>query len=202
MSFLKKLIRFGFCRCFNLFNITMTLPRRLLFLFLSGRVTKIGNATFYQPALRRGQGTIAFGHSVKIGVSQSPYFYSTYAYIEARGKNAKIEIKDNVWCNNNFVAIADQTTITISEGCLIGVNVEILDSNFHDLRPTHRHQASDPNPMPVFIGKNVFLGNNVKILKGVSIGDNTVIGNASVVTKSIPENVIAAGNPCKVIRPL
>jgi maltose O-acetyltransferase len=50
------------------------------------------------------------------------------------------------------------------------------------------------------IGKNVFVGNNVTILKGVTIGDNSVIGNASVVVDNIPENVIAAGVPCRVIK--
>ena len=54
----------------------------------------------------------------------------------------------------------------------------------------------------VVVGQNVFLGSNVVILKGVTIGDNSVIANCSVVTKSIPENVIAAGVPAKVIRRL
>ena len=52
------------------------------------------------------------------------------------------------------------------------------------------------------IGENVFLGSNVVVLKGVNIGKNSVIGNNSVVTKSIPDNVIAAGNPARVIKPL
>ena len=54
--------------------------------------------------------------------------------------------------------------------------------------------------IPVSIGNNVWIGGNVVILPGVSIGDNVVIGTGSVVTKSIPDNVIAAGNPCRIIR--
>lgn len=54
--------------------------------------------------------------------------------------------------------------------------------------------------MPVTIGNNVWLGSRVMILKGVSIGDNSVIGASSVVTKPIPANCIAAGNPAKIIR--
>ncbi len=54
----------------------------------------------------------------------------------------------------------------------------------------------------IHIQQNVFLGSNVTILKGVTIGRNSIIGNGSVVTKSIPDNVIAAGNPAKVIRTL
>ena len=59
-----------------------------------------------------------------------------------------------------------------------------------------------PKTGRVVIGENVFAGSNVKILKGVSIGDNTVIGNGSVVTKSIPGNVIAGGFPCRIIKNL
>ena len=55
---------------------------------------------------------------------------------------------------------------------------------------------------PVTVGHNVWIGGNVVILPGVSIGDNSIIGGGSVVTKDIPANVIAVGNPCKVIREL
>lgn len=68
----------------------------------------------------------------------------------------------------------------------------------------HRYRlASDPRagkPKPVIIEENVWIGEGVKVLKGVTIGKNSVIGAGSVVTKSIPDNVIAAGNPCKVIK--
>ena len=53
---------------------------------------------------------------------------------------------------------------------------------------------------PIHIGKNVWLGGDVKVLPGVTIGDNTIIGTGSIVTKDIPSNVIAVGNPCKVLR--
>ena len=59
-----------------------------------------------------------------------------------------------------------------------------------------------PNSAPIKIGNNVFIGDNVTILKGVIIGDNAVIGNGSIVTKSIPSNVIATGNPANVIKEL
>ena len=56
--------------------------------------------------------------------------------------------------------------------------------------------------MPVHIGKNCWLGAGAIVLPGVTIGDNTVIGAGSVVTKDIPDNVVAVGNPCKVLRPI
>ena len=54
--------------------------------------------------------------------------------------------------------------------------------------------------LPIYIGKNVWIGSNAAILPGVSIGDNTVIGAGSVVTRDIPANVVAVGNPCRVLR--
>jgi maltose O-acetyltransferase len=79
-----------------------------------------------------------------------------------------------------------------------------MDTDFHPLSPVNRisAKAEDASCAPVFIGRNVFVGANSLILKGVTIGDNSVIGAGSVVTSSIPENVIAAGNPCRVIRAL
>ena len=65
-----------------------------------------------------------------------------------------------------------------------------------------KRNEGNPDSFPVYIGENVFIGSNVSILKGVEIGDNSVIGNGSVVTKNIPKNVVAAGNPAKVIRNL
>lgn len=56
--------------------------------------------------------------------------------------------------------------------------------------------------LPITVGNNVWIGANVAVLSGVTIGDNVVIGAGSVVTKSIPSNVVAVGNPCRVLRPL
>ena len=58
------------------------------------------------------------------------------------------------------------------------------------------------NDKPINIGDNVWLGANVTVLPGVTIGKNSVIGAGSIVTKDIPENVVAVGNPCKVVRPI
>jgi len=86
--------------------------------------------------------------------------------------------------------------ITIGSHVKCGANTLITDSDWHPEDP-----RSGP-PAPIVIGDNVWLGVNSIVLKGVTIGENTVIGANSVVTRDIPPNVIAAGNPCKVIRPL
>ena len=77
-----------------------------------------------------------------------------------------------------------------------GANTLITDGDWH---------LDDPRagePAPIIIEENVWLGEGVKVLKGVTIGKNTVIGVGSVVTKNIPANVMAAGNPCRVIKEL
>ena len=93
----------------------------------------------------------------------------------------------------------DQPTLTY---VLIGVNVSIHDANFHHLDPSLRHVANDPEPASVRIEDNVWIGDNVKVLKGVTIGANSVIGNGSIVSRSVPAGVVAAGVPARVIRNL
>ncbi|MBZ5583962.1 MAG: hypothetical protein LAQ30_17475 [Acidobacteriia bacterium] len=87
---------------------------------------------------------------------------------------------------------------------MLGANVTIVDTDFHSLNPYKRAMKGSEEyaSEPVVIGKRVFIGTAVTILKGVTIGDNTVIGAGSVVTKSLPGNVIAAGNPCRPIKTL
>jgi galactoside O-acetyltransferase len=81
---------------------------------------------------------------------------------------------------------------------MLGPNVVIATAG-HPILPELREKALQFN-MPVHIGRNCWLGAGVIVLPGVTIGDNTVIGAGSVVTKDIPANVVAVGNPCKVLR--
>ena len=138
---------------------------------------------------------------MNLGVVASPGFYNMYGYIDARNIVSKIVIGDNVHINNNFFICSEGEGIEIEENTLIGINCQIMDSDFHDLDPEKR-TTGILKTAKVIIGKNVFIGNNVSILKGVTIGDNSVIGTGAVVTKSIPANTIAAGNPAVVIRDL
>ena len=97
-------------------------------------------------------------------------------------------------CGFSGVSIWCFKSITIGNDVRVGANCFILDGDGHqdDLR-------SGQNA-PVVIGDHVWLGANVTVLKGVTIGENSLIGMGSVVTKDIPANVVAAGNPCRVIR--
>lgn len=174
-------------------------PRILKYKLLSNCQNVIGKPVCYQPVQLLGQGTIQFGKNARVGVNPSPFLYSGYGYIDARKAHSKIFIGDEVWINNNVMLASEGEGIEIGSKTLIGLNVEITDSDFHDLHP-NRRMGGIPQTAKVIIGKNVFIGSNVKILKGVCIGDNSVIANGSVVTKSIPADVIAGGIPAKVIK--
>ena len=102
-----------------------------------------------------------------------------------------------VYANFNLTLV-DDTHIYIGDYTMLGPNV-VLATAGHPILPELRPLAYQYN-MPIYIGKNCWLGAGVIVLPGITIGDNTVIGAGSVVTKDVPANVIAVGNPCKVIR--
>ena len=102
-----------------------------------------------------------------------------------------------VYANYNLTLV-DDTHIYVGDDTMFGPNVTIATAG-HPLNPELRQRGLQYN-MPVRIGKNCWLGAGVIVMPGVTIGDNTVIGAGSVVTKDIPSNVVAVGNPCRVLR--
>ncbi len=178
------------------------LPRVLKYQFLSTNENVNGKPIINQAIQMNGLGKINFKDNVTIGIDPSPFLYSTYGYIEARNIDSIITIGENTFINNNCVIISEGEGIEISKNCLIGTNCEIFDSDFHNLDPLLRLDPNSIKTAKVILEENVFLGSNVKVLKGVTIGKNSVIANSSVVTKSIPSNVIAAGIPAKKIKNL
>ena len=104
---------------------------------------------------------------------------------------------NSVYANFNLTLV-DNTDIFIGDECMIGPNVVIATAG-HPIEPELRRKAAQFN-IPVHIGRNVWIGAGAVILPGVHIGDNSVIGAGSVVTKDIPENSVAYGNPCRVVR--
>ncbi len=104
-----------------------------------------------------------------------------------------------VYSNFNLTLV-DDTHIYIGDYTMIGPNVTIATAG-HPVLPELRRQGMQYN-IPVRIGSNCWLGAGVMVMPGVTIGDNTVIGAGSVVTRDIPANVVAAGTPCRVMRPI
>lgn len=103
----------------------------------------------------------------------------------------------NVYANFNLTLV-DDSHIYVGDYTMIGPNVVIATAG-HPILPELREKAYQYN-MPVHIGRNCWIGAGALIMPGVTIGDNTVIGAGSVVTKDIPANVVAVGNPCRVLR--
>lgn len=102
-----------------------------------------------------------------------------------------------IYVNYNLTCV-DDTHIYIGDYTMIGPNVTIATAG-HPILPELRQKGLQYN-MPVRIGKNCWIGAGAIILPGVTIGDNVVIGAGSIVTKDIPSNVIAVGNPCRIMR--
>ena len=173
-------------------------PRILKYKFLSDCKHVSGAPIYNQPALLTGLGQINFGARVVLGYFPSPYFYSGYVHIESRATDGNITIGNGVYINNNFFAICDHGKIIIGNDTLIGVNCQIINSDFHETDPLKR-VSGKPVSADVILGTNVFLGNNVVITKGVTLGNNLVVANSAVVTKSFPDNVIIGDTPAKVI---
>ena len=110
-----------------------------------------------------------------------------------------ISVGKRFFANFNFTVL-DEARVTIGDDCFIGPNVGIYTA-CHSTDPVERNTRQEW-ALPVTIGDNVWIGGSVTILAGVTIGDNVTIGAGSVVTRDIPSNVIAVGNPCRVIKKL
>ena len=118
-----------------------------------------------------------------------PPFHCDYGY--------NIEVGENFYANYNLV-ILDVGKVRIGKNVMFAPNVSIYTAG-HPVHPDSRNSGYEYG-IDITIGDNVWIGGNVCVLPGVKIGDNVVIGAGSVVTKDLPDNVIAVENPCRVIR--
>jgi acetyltransferase-like isoleucine patch superfamily enzyme len=125
------------------------------------------------------------GEHIKI---EAP-FHCDYGY--------NIEVGENFFANYNLTVL-DVGKVKIGKNAQIAPNVSIYTAG-HPVHPDSRNSGYEYG-VAITIGDNVWIGGNVCILPGVNIGNNVVIGAGSVVTKDLPDNVIAAGNPCRIVR--
>ena len=118
-----------------------------------------------------------------------PPFHCDYGY--------NIEVGTDFFANYNFIVL-DVGKVKIGDHFMCGPNVQICTAG-HPIHPESRNSGYEYG-IDITIGENVWIGGNVLVCPGVTIGNNVVIGGGSVVTKDIPDNVVAVGNPCRVLR--
>lgn len=155
------------------------------------RITRLLNATLETQREERKLLTKELFAEAGEGSYIEPPFFCDY------GRNTRVG--KNFYCNYDCVFL-DCGPITIGDNVMLGPKVALYAVN-HPIDPVVRSSNYD-FPEPITIGSNVWIGGSAVICPGVTIGDNTVIGAGSVVTRDIPAGVVAAGNPCRVIRPI
>ena len=156
-----------------------------------------------------------FLKSVKNPAVELGKHVSCYAGVSfAIGKAGSCKVGDFTLLNGALIMAEER--IEIGSHCLVSWNVGIADSDFHPIEPAQRlvdaealapfYENRPPRPKletrPVRIADNVWIGMNAIILKGVSIGENSVVAAGSVVSKSVPANVVVAGNPAVIVKEL
>lgn len=185
--------------------------RRVLF-----RGTKVARIAYYRtlstgsfrgrpprivgPVLLLGPG-IVDADGATLGYWPSPDMLNGYVHIQVSAATTSVRIGAGSVINNGVKLLAEGPGIDIGHHVLVGRNTEIYDSDRHELHP-ERRDGGTPSMGQVVIDDNAFIGSGVKIGKGVHIGRDSVIGMGSVVVSNILAGVIAAGNPCRVIREL
>ncbi len=148
---------------------------------------------------RRSQINIGDGLQLRSNIHSNPLGPNHPVIITTWQAGAVIEIGSQFGMTGGVLCSAQQ--IIIGNRVIVGANCTITDTDFHPLDlQMRRNQPQDAFTAPVVIEDDVFIGMNCLILKGVTIGRGSVIGAGSVVTRSIPSNVVAAGNPAKVVR--
>lgn len=184
----------------KLAHILIQAPRIVQYRMLSTCCRVEGTFSAKQPVVIHGKGRIVFRGDIKLGYRYSPGFYDGSIYIEARNSGSVISFGRGVRINNNVSIIAEGDGVEIGDNVFIGMGCVLMDTDGHPVDADSRLAMRPAATAPIRVGNQVFIGNNVTVLKGVSIGDNSVIAAGSVVTKSLPANVVCGGVPARVIK--
>lgn len=162
------------------------------------RCAEVGRGLYVEGQIPQivGSGRITIGEDVRIGTR------NTWIVGFKVSEDAELTIGDRVSVNY-------QTTISVAKSVHIGDdtrvagNVQIYDNISHPLSPERRLRNESFTPdeaAPVVIGRNCWIGNQAIIMRGVTIGDNSIVAAGAIVTKSVPPNVLVAGNPARIIK--
>lgn len=165
---------------------------------LDGRLSVGKNIRILVPVRCDGKGAVSIGDGTVLGWPLSVRLGNGEILLQARGESARVAVGRNVAFSNNVSIIAMQS-VTIGDDCLVGDSALFMDSDFHEIDPADRRKGSGVTKA-ITVGRNVWFGSRIIVQKGVTIGDNSIIASQSVVTRDVPPNCIAGGNPAKVIR--
>lgn len=172
-------------------GIKVSRPRHLV---ISGPGVSIGSFCRIDPAPDAQVHLSCWPHSNDNSSQSDDHQHAAFAEA-VPSEGPVIELGDYCTLSPGVRFIAAQK-ITTGHSCMFAGNVYVTDADWHD----RQHRVFPPGPTaPVVLGDNVWLAEGVLVLKGVTIGDNTIVGAGSVVTRSLPENAIAAGNPATVV---
>jgi maltose O-acetyltransferase len=151
------------------------------------------------PTVFKGPGLIRLAPSVVFGVQRSPGSFGC-TYVEARTPQSLIEIGDKTVISNRGMFFSEGAHIRIGARCLFGSEVQVLDSNAHQLALGQRH-LPDQKPLAVVVEDDVLVGNRVILLKGCHIGRGCVIAAGTVVPPKFiaPPLSMIAGNPARIV---
>ncbi|MCF6284950.1 MAG: acyltransferase [Candidatus Hydrogenedentes bacterium] len=151
------------------------------------------NVRVYSRLIIHGPGKVVIGDGTRIS--------SRRAINELCTTNPDAVLRIGSHCLLNGAIIGSAKSVTIGDRCIIA-EAYIRDTSSHGMAPDQRHLPGSGKIAPVELSDNVWIGSQSHVMPGVQIGENTVVGVNSVVTKSLPENVFAAGSPAKVIHDL
>jgi len=146
----------------------------------------------------KNKGKITIGNRVNLNSYPGGETYRTG--LQTHCEESVISINND--CILNGIMIHCRTSVSIGRFCLFGPGSKIVDNDSHRISTDIKERRKAPNGAPVVIEDNVWVGMNSSILKGVTIGKNSIVAAHSVVTKAVPENVLVAGIPAKVIKKL
>jgi len=138
----------------------------------------------------RGPGQVKFGDNVRVGMTVTPWTHAS---------DAMIEVGDDTYLNGTRFGCA--RSIRIGRGCILA-DASIMDTDFHSTRADRHDPAAPVRVAPVTLEDNVWVAASAGILAGTTIGENSVVGYGAVVRGTFPADVIIAGNPAKVEKPI
>lgn len=146
----------------------------------------------------RNAGKITIGDNVSLNSFPRGEPYRTG--LQTHCRDAVLSIGDH--CTLNGTMIHCRTAVTIGHFCMFGPGSRLVDNDSHRTSIDVTERRKPPRSAPIHVHDNVWIGANSLILKGVEIGQNSIIAAHSVVTKSVPENTLVAGNPARIVRTL